>query len=420
MGERLASLDDGRRILRPRGTPRSAKAAARPRRPIGERLGGAGAAALLLALFAGSVATALWPSGFADEAPIRLARDMDGGEPAAATAPVAVASTEPEARDERPIGSLGPVRGSVEPEDTDETTGGPKVIEIPRDGPARSPGPIVIRDPSDMRQPPRIAHLPDRSLIDEGPSGPLPVARAGRRPLDVYAGRWSGRRGKRIAIVVGGIGVSQTGTARAIEALPSKVTLGFSPAGNSLKRWMGEARRGGHELLVQVPMQAFGANGPDPRERRLTLDASDTENGERLRRSLGRLTNYVGVMNYTGGAFQADADALEPILREVKDRGLMYLDDGSSGQSQAVRVATGLGTPFAGADIQIDARRDPEAIAEQLERLEELARGTGRAIGVASAFPETVEVIARWIEGVESRGFEVVPVSALANDPGRR
>ena len=98
----------------------------------------------------------------------------------------------------------------------------------------------------------------------------------------------------------------------------------------------------------------------------------------------------------------------------------MMLDDGSSAQSRADSIAGDLGLPFAAADAAIDLDRDPGAIEAQLRRLEELAKGTGTAIGVASAFPQTVEAIDRWIAGVESRGFEIVPVSALARDPGRR
>ncbi len=63
--------------------------------------------------------------------------------------------------------------------------------------------------------------------------------------MDQYARPWSGARGTRIAIVVGGLGLSQTGTQRAIEALPEEITLGFAASGNSLQRWMQEARRGG-------------------------------------------------------------------------------------------------------------------------------------------------------------------------------
>ena len=413
----IASPDDARRKLRPRG-PESRGPA-----PYAARGGGVAAALrngalglAALALVGGSFASALWPDGFEAAAPITLARDMVTEGTAVAAAPAPAPAAAPHATDDRPLGSLGAPRGTV---GDAEPTGGAKVIDVPKEV-RRPSGPIIVRDPSDMRQPRQVAHVPDRTLIDDSEHGPLPVRAGRRRPLDVYAGHWSGRRGKRIALVIGGIGVSQSTTQAAIDALPGKVTIGFSADGNSLKRWMQQARRDGHEILLQVPMQAFGQGGADSRGRRLQLDLDDRENGERLRRSLGRLTNYVGVMNYRGGAFQANADALSPVMREVRDRGLLYLDDGSSAQSQAVRLAGEEGVPFANADIQIDVKRDAESIASQLDRLEEMARGTGRAIGVATAYPETIAAIARWIGSVEARGFEIVPVSALANDPARR
>ena len=424
----------GRRVLRARGRPLDPPPP--PRASLRRRLRDGTVSMLLVTLLGGSTLAALWPDPFMDEAPIRVADTVlvagaageTGLAPDPAPTTIAGGVASPAVLDERSVGTLGeapapaapdlgPVRGTVG-QGRPSIPGGAKVIDVPAEGRPRSTGPIVITDPSDLRQNPRLAHLPDRALVDESDAGPLPVRAGARRPFDVYAGRWSGRRGNRIAVVVGGIGISQSGTKSAIERLPGKVTLAFSPEGNSLRRWMQAARRDGHELLVQVPMQAFGREGADTRGRRLTVDATAAENGERLRRSLGRLTNYVGVVNYRGGAFQADVQALDPVMREIRDRGLMYLDDGTSGQSQAVRVARDTRTPFAGADVLIDARRDPSAIAAELERVEKLARGTGRAIAVATAFPESVEALARWIEGVESRGFEIVPVSALADDPG--
>ena len=415
-----------RRVIRPRGNSRGQDRQAR------SAYGRLADAALVLALV-GLVGVSLLPTlddgEFASVAPIVLPQteavetaEATPAEPAAPS-PTTVAAAEAAVPDAaRPLGSLGETRGSVaagdDGEDGEEADNGLKVIDVEA-APREPSGPIVIRDPSDQRLPERVAHLPDQDLIEKSGEGPLPIMKSGRRPLDVYAGRWSGRRGNRIAIVVGGIGISQTSSSRAIEVLPSSVTLAFSADGNSLKRWMETARREGHEVLLQVPMQGFdGGGGDGGNGRRLTLNASPAENNERLRQSLGRLTNYVGVMNYTGAAFSADAGALTPVMAEVRDRGLMYLDDGSAAQSVADGVARENDVPFAVGDIAIDADRDSEAIAAQLARIEEMARGTGRAIGVASAFPESIEAIARWIGTVESRGFEVVPVSALARDPG--
>ena len=102
-----------------------------------------------------------------------------------------------------------------------EQSGGAKIIKVPKEAGAPSTGgAIVIRDPSALGQDLRVAHLPDRALVEDSPTGPLPVRAAdGRRPFDVYARPWSGARGARVAIVIGGLAVPQTGTQAAIARL---------------------------------------------------------------------------------------------------------------------------------------------------------------------------------------------------------
>ena len=281
-------------------------------------------------------------------------------------------------------------------------------------------GGIRVFDPGTLRQPARLAHIPDAALLEETPFGFLPVrAGDGRRPMDVYAGPSSGALGARVAIVVGGLGISQTGTQEAIRALPAGVTLAFATSGNSLDRWSAEARRAGHELLVQAPMEPFGFPDISPAEH--TLLAADAAAGrlDDLDRALGRLTNYVGVMNFMGARVSSDASAMEPLLAAIGRRGLIFLDDGSSGRSLARDVATAGGVPFAQADRLLDGVRDPAAVARELDALERIARAKGSAIGVASAFGTSVAAIAAWVGEAERRGIEIVPVSALAFDPER-
>ena len=127
-------------------------------------------------------------------------------------------------------------------------SGGPSIIHVNPDDAGKGDGVIVIHDPSTSGQDLRVAHLPERDMIEDGESGPLPIrAPDGRRPVDVYARPWSGARGARVAIVIGGLGVSQTGTQSAIAKLPPEVTLAFASGGNSIGRWMTEARHKGHE-----------------------------------------------------------------------------------------------------------------------------------------------------------------------------
>jgi uncharacterized protein len=331
---------------------------------------------------------------------------------------------------EQPFRAPPPVAVSVpEPagqESTDAASSSPSLRDgasVLRVEPPRledSPSVVVIRDPSALSQDFRTAHLPDRALLEDSEYGPLPVRAAdGRRPFDVYARPWSGARGARVAIVIGGLGLSQTGTQNAIETLPGEVTLAFAPHGNSLDRWMQAARRGGHEIVLQLPLEPFDYPNVDPGRDTLTVSSGPAENTDRLLRTLSRITNYVGVVNYMGARFTQDEAAMSSLMAELGRRGLMFVDDGTSSRSIADRLAPANGAPFAAAQATLDAQRDRAAILERLDDLERIARAQGFAIGTGSAFDITVDTVTSWVAEARRRGIEIVPVSALANDPGR-
>jgi polysaccharide deacetylase 2 family uncharacterized protein YibQ len=262
--------------------------------------------------------------------------------------------------------------------------------------------------------------FPTPSVTERTDAGDLPVrGENGERPFDIYARPWSGTRGARVVIIVGGLGLSQTGTQHAIAALPEDITLAFAANGNSLQRWMQEARREGHEILLQIPFEPFDYPANDPGPRTLTVAAGAQANLDSLHASMARITNYTGVTNFMGGRFLSDPDALEPVMRDLADRGLMFLDDGTSAQSLTDRFAKTLGIPFAAADMVLDATQERGYILSRLDDLERSARRNGVAIGVASAFEVSVDAIASWANEAKARGIEIVSASAAADDPER-
>jgi polysaccharide deacetylase 2 family uncharacterized protein YibQ len=294
---------------------------------------------------------------------------------------------------------------------------GPHIIHVNPDT-ARPQGTIVIRDPASLAQDLRTAHLPDRALIEQSEMGPLPIRSVdGRRPVDVYARPWSGTRGARVVIVIGGLGLSQTGTQYAIQKLPGTVTLAFAPQGNSLDRWMRDARQTGHELLMQVPFEPYDYPNVNPGRNTLTVEASAAENLRSLHWALSRITNYTGIMNYMGARFVADESAMDPVMKDLARRGLLYLDDGTSARSVAPQLALKDGVPFAEGDLTIDTSRDRGDILKKLDQLEATARAKGFAIGTGSAFQVTVDTVADWINEAVKRGVEIVPVTAVMTDP---
>lgn len=292
---------------------------------------------------------------------------------------------------------------------TEISPGGPRVI--------------TVIDPTAARigQPENQAHLPVQEALEDSPHGQLPIRTSnGRRPADIYARPWSRGGGKRIAIVIGGLGLSQTGTQRAIEDLPPEITLAFAPTGNSLTRWMRAARRKGHELLIQVPMEPFNYPQVNPGPNTLRLASSTETNIDNLHWALGRITNYTGITNYLGARFMADERGMNPVMEELGRRGLLFFNDGSGAANAAVNAnAQRTGVPYLAGNVIIDSSNDGTAIRNKLKALETIATVRGKAVGSGSALELTIKEVAAWANDAKKRGFEIVGVAALSNDPER-
>ena len=259
------------------------------------------------------------------------------------------------------------------------------------------------------------ALIADPALIEQSSDGPLPrIADDGRTPMAAYAPPSPAAAGQpRIAIVVSGLGMSARQTQAAIAQLPPGVTLGFVPYDNDVQRWIGEARRQGHEVLLEVPMEPYDFPDSDPGPHTLRAAASESTNIQRLSWSLSRATGYAGIANLLGDRFMTDSDALEPVMTYLARRGLLFFDTGSVSHSVAPDVARSVSAPFVQASTEIDAIQAGMEIDQRLSGLEQRARLNGWAVGSATLYPVTVDRITIWAKGLSGRGIALVPASAI-------
>jgi polysaccharide deacetylase 2 family uncharacterized protein YibQ len=262
----------------------------------------------------------------------------------------------------------------------------------------------------------------EQRLLETSRHGAIPrIAPDGARPAELYARAATPLQGKkdgpRVAIVIGGLGVSANVTRQATEKLPGPVTFAFTPYGTDVEGMVTSARAAGHEVLLQAPMEPFDYPDNDPGPQTLLTTLSLDQNTDRLHWLMSRFQGYVGIANYMGARFTSTEAALAPVLKEVSRRGLIYVDDGSSPRSLAGQIAGANNLPFARAEILLDAVTTTAHIDRALARLEALAREHGSAVGMASALPASIERIAQWAKAAEGRGIVLVPITAVAIKP---
>ena len=258
---------------------------------------------------------------------------------------------------------------------------------------------------------------PLAGLTEPGPSGSLPIIGVdGTRASRAYARPWHGDPNTpAIAIVVGGMGLNRAVTEAAIESLPPEIALSFAPYARDLQGWIDRARAAGHEVLIEIPMEPYDYPNNDPGPHTLLVDGGATENARRLTWLMSQATGYFAVTNYLGARYTASEDALADTMRRLERRGVAFLNDGTGRRATLEAAGARSDNHWGVADRVLDEDPSPRSIDEMLLMLEALALQNGSAIGAGFAYPATVDQVERWAEGLEARGYELAPPSAIMN-----
>lgn len=263
--------------------------------------------------------------------------------------------------------------------------------------------------------PDALVAAPIAGLTTPGPSGPLPaIGPDGTRPDQAYARSWQGDPNTpMIAVVIGGMGLNRAVTEAAINDLPAEVALSFAPYSRDLQSWIDRARAAGHEVLVEVPMEPFDYPNNDPGPHTLLADAPNSENSRRLYWLMSQATGYFAMTNYLGARFSTSEPALGHLMATLEERGVSFLHDGTGRRSTIEAAGGNAGARWGIADRVLDEDPSPSAVDDRLLTIEALALQNGSSIGAGFAYRSTVEQVARWAEGLESRGYALAPPSAV-------
>ncbi len=265
-----------------------------------------------------------------------------------------------------------------------------------------------------------LREAPDPGLIEPSRHGPLPiVGRDGREAWRVYARPFDkAEKRPRISVVLYGLGLDATATRSAIKNLPTAISLAFTPYAKGLDGWLAEARAAGHEALMMVPMESADFPISDPGPRALLTSLSAEQNIDRLEWVLARAAGYVGITEHLGSRFTASSHHMLALFQALRKRGLLFLAGRREAAGLVREIAGPLRLPFAVSKLYIDLRATRSLIDAQLVELERLAGNLGQSVGMGFPYPITIERLANWAGKLESRGFVLAPVSALAKREG--
>ena len=272
------------------------------------------------------------------------------------------------------------------------------------------------------------APLPELQQRIKG--GFLPkISLDGKLPWQAYARPFKGNQANpRLAIIIMGLGIDEQATKVAIEVLSSEVTLSFSPYAKNLKELIKQARTAGHEVLIDLPLESKQFPAMDSGPYTLLTLLSKEDNLKRLNFVLSRASGYIGVTGYMGEKFANSPSHMLPIMKELKKRGLVYVD---TCKGSAININQDTKLAHAVADIFVDEKKQRISIDARLKYLKDLAKYNGQAIGISTVLPVSFHAINDWVrqfklsdeefdkkhgDGAGAKRVLFAPVSAIVTE----
>ncbi len=347
------------------------------------------------------------PSAQMAGAPPAATETPSAGAPALPGTPARPDFAPPSLKDSQvaKVTSLSPVTGEPKLPANSGQMSVPKYAELPAVAPPAQPVPMP--------------EAPQSALLKKTDAGNIPiVAPDGRESWKAYARPFDlADKRPRIAIVVFDLGLIKEAGEAGIARMPPEVALSFSPYSLKLDDWVKRSRAAGHEVFLDLPMDSRSFPMRDPGPLGLISSLSTSENQRRLESLLAKAQGYSGLLAIDGQRFLGATQQVDTMFRVVKQSGLMFIDNGMSGDPTAARLAEALDLPYAKANIMIDDRHFRAAIDIRLRKAEDDAQAKGRALVLIPARPLAMDRVAAWAKDLSARGIALAPVSAIV--PGK-
>jgi len=214
---------------------------------------------------------------------------------------------------------------------------------------------------------------------------------------------------RKITLIIDDIGYS---LAPLMELLKIDAPIAFAvlPFVPHCKEAVTVLKAANREYLLHLPMEPKDPRR-DPGHGALFINMEEEEIKRRLAEDLEQTPGIVGVNNHMGSAFMEQEDKVALVLRELKKRGLFFIDSRTTAHSRAEDVALKLKMKFASRNLFLDNDQEEEKI------LTHLITFTGEekrdAVIIGHPYPATIRALKRAVPLLKTKGIAFVPPSLI-------
>ncbi|MCD6319425.1 MAG: divergent polysaccharide deacetylase family protein [Candidatus Desulfofervidaceae bacterium] len=166
------------------------------------------------------------------------------------------------------------------------------------------------------------------------------------------------------------------------------------------------------EIMLHLPLEANGHPRLNQQPGMLLLSMPPMVLKKQLEQDLGSVPYIKGVNNHMGSKFTQNKTYMEIVLKEIKKRGLFFVDSLTTNGSVAYQIARRMGIPSVKRDIFIDATLDVAGMKQRIEALKRWAKSKGEVVAICHPHLTTLMVIREELLPLTAE-FRFVTVSEL-------
>jgi len=221
----------------------------------------------------------------------------------------------------------------------------------------------------------------------------------------------------KVVIIVDDLGFKKEPIDKLLE-IPAQLSFAVLPNLPYSKYAAEMAYKNGRDVILHLPMEPTDSSGHaavDAGEDVLLMGLPKDKILDKLEKNLSSIPYIKGVNNHMGSKFTENTELMELVLEKIKSKGLFFVDSRTSETTVGFKIAKKLGIKTAERDIFLDeGSQRSDYIRSQIEKLINVSKEKGYAIGICHPYPDTVKVLSEVIPDIQKE-VEIIPVSGVVN-----
>ncbi|MEO1896355.1 MAG: divergent polysaccharide deacetylase family protein [Cycloclasticus sp.] len=152
----------------------------------------------------------------------------------------------------------------------------------------------------------------------------------------------------------------------------------------------------------------------------LDVDMDEKVVVKALKDAFDNVPHAIGMNNHQGSLLTRHPGHMTWVMKALHKGGYFFVDSRTSSQSVAETIAHEQRVAVVRRDVFLDHDIDQESIKFEINRLIQIAKKKGRAVGIGHPHAATLVVLKEMLPQLEALGVELVPISHRINAMSKR